>query len=78
VSDRNFLEGAYSGKLYVTKSVLSNGIGRLCTVNLHLFFPSVKFLLFNCQSNSKYPLFTKVEMSCFLGPGFYDFISSYL
>jgi hypothetical protein len=32
-----------SGKLYVTNSVFSNGIGRLCVVILHLFFPSVKF-----------------------------------
>jgi hypothetical protein len=45
----NLLEGADSGKLYVTKSFLSNGIGRLCIVILH-FFPSVKFLLLNVNS----------------------------
>jgi hypothetical protein len=47
LSNRNLLVGVDSGKLYVTKSVLSNGIGRLCIVILHLFFSSVKFLLLN-------------------------------
>lgn len=34
--------GAEIGKLYVTNSVFSNGIGGLCAVMLHLFLPSVK------------------------------------
>jgi hypothetical protein len=39
--------GVNVGKLYVTNSVFSNGIGRLCVVILHVFSPSVKFLLLN-------------------------------
>jgi hypothetical protein len=57
------------GKLYVTNSDFSNGIGRLCIIILRPFFPSVKFLMPNILS--------KVEMSCFLGSGFYEFASSY-
>ena len=39
---RNFFENADLGKLYVTNSVFSSDIGRLCVIILHLFFPSVK------------------------------------
>jgi len=41
-SYRSLLEEVYSGKLYVTNSVFSNGIGGLCVVILQVFFPSVK------------------------------------
>ena len=44
-SYRSLLEEVYSGKLYVTNSVFSNGIGGLCVVILQVFFPSVKFFL---------------------------------
>jgi hypothetical protein len=64
-----FGQSAGIGKLYVTNSDFSNGIGRLCVIILHPFFPSVKFLMPNILS--------KVEMSCFLGSGFYEFASSY-
>ena len=40
---RSLQAGADIGKLYVTNSAFSNGIGGLCVVILHLFFHSVKF-----------------------------------
>ena len=45
-----FMQSAGSGKLYVTNSDFSNGIGRLCVIILYPFFPSVKFLMPNILS----------------------------